>query len=119
MTINAYIFSWNMYGIEAIVPITQYEEYDHLKTIAKLKGEDIGDNPLKQILFGLKIRARYNTHRNYEIYAIECEPNITEESLWEMWDKNPQGMANLAREKGINLLDEKYQPVDTRKVLIS
>jgi len=56
MTTNAYLFMWNQYGIEAIVPITQYEEQDKFDTWNILKGDKPGKNPLDDILMSMQLR---------------------------------------------------------------
>jgi hypothetical protein len=101
MTTNAYLFMWTQYGIEAIVPITQYEEQDKLDTWNILRGQPTGKNPLDDILSSMQLRARFNPGRHYEIYAMDCEEGITEEQLFELWDSNPQYAADLTREKGV------------------
>lgn len=106
MTINAYIFMWDQYGIEAIVPITQYENQQQLDVIATLKEEPVGSNPLNNIVQYMKLRATFNPERRYEIYAIDCSEDITEESLLESWEINPQMMADIVRERGVSLFGE-------------
>lgn len=107
MTTNAFIFSWNMYGIESIIPITQYEEFDALQTWEVLNGKKAETNPLNQILTALTLRARFNTHRHYEIYAIDCEEDIDEEYWQERWDSKPQECAELIRSRGIKIFSDR------------
>lgn len=106
MTQNAFIFMWDQYGIEAIVPITQYEDQKMLDVMAVLKDEPVGRNALDDIINYMKLRARCNNERRYEIYAIDCDEGITLESLHESWEINPQMMADIIREKGVSLYDE-------------
>lgn len=103
MTTNAYIFSWNMYGIESIVPVTQYENWDKTQTWRILKGEEIQKNPMGDILAMLQMRARFNSHRAYEIYAIDCDESLTEEYWMEQWENYPQETADLIRKKGVHI----------------
>lgn len=103
MTTNAYLFMWNQYGIEAIVPITQYEDQDKFDMWKILKGEPTGKNPLDDIFMSMEMRARFNPARDYEIYAMDCEEGITQEQLFEFWDNTPQAAADLTREKGVCL----------------
>lgn len=116
MTTNAYLFMWNSYGIEAIVPITQYEDQSKFDMWKILKGEKIGKNPLDGILTSMQMRARFNPARSYEIYAMDCEEGITEEDLFAFWDTSPQAAADLTREKGVCLFSDRNKE---RKVKIT
>ena len=81
MTTNAYLFMWNCYGIEAIVPITQYEDQQKLDIWNILQEKPVGKSPLDDILMSMEMRARFNPMRDYEIYAMDCSEGITEEDL--------------------------------------
>lgn len=108
MTTNAYLFMWNSYGIEAIVPITQYEDQDKIDMWKILKEEPTGKNPLDDILGQMTMRARFNVERSYEIYAMDCEEGITQEDLLNFWDNSPQAAADLTREKGVCLFSNRH-----------
>jgi hypothetical protein len=107
VTTNAYLFMWNSHGIESIVPITQYEDQHKLDIWNILQEKPTGKNPLNDILMSMKMRARFNTVRNYEIYAMDCEEGITQEDLFDFWDNNPQAAADLTREKGVKILSDR------------
>ena len=116
MTTNAYLFMWNCHGIEAIVPITQYEDQMKLDTWTILKGEPIGKNPLDDLIGQMEMRARFNPMRDYEIYAMDCEEGITQEQLFDFWDNSPQSAADLTREKGVCLFSNRNK---TKKIKIT
>lgn len=107
MTTNAFIFSWDMYGIESIVPITQYEHWDKNNLIRMLKEEKTERNPLDSIVRSLLIRARVNEQRHYEIYAIDCSEEMDEKFWREQWEQFPQETANIIREKGHRLFSNR------------
>jgi hypothetical protein len=107
MTTNAYLFMWNQFGIEAIVPITEYEDQSKLDMWKILKEEPTGKNPLDDILGFMLMRARFNAERSYEVYAMDCEENITREDLFDFWDSSPQAAADLTREKGVCLFSNR------------
>lgn len=115
MTKNAYIFSWDMYGIEAIVPITQYESHDKENLMRILKEQPTERNPLDSIVRSLILRATFNTQRHYEIYAVDCDPSLDEKFWREQWEENPQFTADLIRERGHKLYSNRQtkQPVIT------
>lgn len=116
MTKNAFIFSWDCHGIESIVPITQYEKWDRDNTMRILREERIVRNPLNSIIQSLLLRARYNSQRHYEIYAVDCDPSLDEAFWREQWEKCPQETAELIREKGHKLYSDR---VDASKVKIT
>jgi hypothetical protein len=109
MTTNAYIFSWDQLGIEAIIPITQYEHQDKQNLIRILSEKPTVRNPLDSIVFGLLMRARFNTHRHYEIYSIDCTEGMDEKFWREQWDNYPQETAELIRERGVKLHSDRAQ----------
>ena len=109
MTTNAFIFSWDCNGIEAIIPITEYEKWDQENLMRLLKNEKRLSNPLNTIIRTLLMRARYNSQRHYEIYAIDCDSSLDEEFWKEQWNSAPQTTADLIREKGHKLYSDRRQ----------
>ena len=110
MTTNAFIFSWDQTGIESIIPITQYEKWDEIQTMEMLKGNKHQANPIGNTIGQLKMRARFNSQRHYEIYAIDCTEELDEEFWWERWKTNPQETADLIREKGVKIFCNRAEP---------
>lgn len=103
MTVNAFLFSWCCTGIESIIPISQYEGIDQENTMRILKGEPVLENPLNRIIRSLIMRARFNSHRHYEIYAVDCDATL-DQSFWEKyWGDDPQAAADLIREQGLKI----------------
>lgn len=107
MTTNAYIFAWDNQGIESIIPITQYEHWDKQNLIRLLKEEKPVTNPLNVIIRNLLMRARVNSHRHYEIYAIDCDPSLDEDFWKQQWNEFPQSTADLIRERGHKLFSDR------------
>lgn len=115
MTTNAYIFSWDCMGIEAIVPISKYEQHDAQQLINILSDRNVVPNPLNNILGSLKMRARANYQRHYEIYAVDCTEDMTVEFWQQQWQEYPQATADLIREHGVKI----YSDRATNKPVIS
>lgn len=107
MTTNAYLFAWDQTGIESIIPITQYEEWDKENTMRILKDEPTERNPLWSVLQSLILRARYNSQRHYEIYSVDCAFPIDEAEWREIWANDPQGTADLIRERGVKIYSDR------------
>jgi hypothetical protein len=115
MTTNAFIFSWDHLGIEAIVPITQYENHDKQNLINILSEKPTERNPLDSIVRSLLLRARFNPQRCYEIYAVDCDASLDEAYWRKQWEENPQFTADLIRERGHKL----YSDRATKKAVIT
>lgn len=116
MTTNAFIFSWDILGIEAIIPITEYEHWDKNNLIKILKEEPVLPNPLNGIVRSLLLRARYNAQRHYEIYAIDCDTSLDQVYWKEQWEKYPQETADLIRARGHKLFSNR---LDKQKQVIT
>jgi len=102
-TTNAFIFSWDMYGIESIIPISQYEQLDKENLMRILKEEPVQRNPIDGIVRNLMLRAQVNVQRHYEIYAVDCDSSLDEAFWRKEWEENPQSTADLIRERGHKL----------------
>jgi hypothetical protein len=54
-------------------------------------------------IFKCCLRARFNPHRKLEVWLYSCEEEYTESKMIEMWNLNPEGMAELVRGRGTYL----------------
>ena len=115
MTTNAYIFAWDQTGIDSIVPIGQYEEWDKNNTWNVLNDQPVKRNPLNSILQSLILRAKYNSQRHYEIYSVDCAFPMDEAEWREIWANDPQGTADLIRERGYQIYSDREDR--TRQVI--
>ena len=104
MTDNSTLFvlSWDQLGLEAVVNVTDIEKEILWNTLQDKKGT----NKLGQTITHLMMRARYNPQRHYEIYSITVE-GITEEDIREMFENDPQGSAELVRERGNKIFSDR------------
>lgn len=124
MSDNIFILSWDCYGLEACVDVT--EHIDQGNNFEKEKIFDLIKDPdarphnkhvaeVNRIYFQLSMRARFNPQRNYEIYSVHTTADITAKDLKCMFEDNPQGTAELIRERGTKL----YSDRQTSKRVIS
>lgn len=102
MTNNAFLFMWCNEGLESIIPITEYEHEAVLNAIR------IGSTvtKLNEIIWSMQLRARFNSQRQYEIYAMECDDELSEDDLRQCFDDDPQGIVDVIRERGLKLYSD-------------
>jgi hypothetical protein len=72
-------------------------------------------NEISKFLHYLQMRARFNPQRNYEIYMVHTVEGVDEQDLKELFERNPQGSADLVRVQGVKL----YSDRETTKRVIS
>ena len=102
---SKFLCVWDCYGIEAVADITQFEFEDDERLLEMIK---TGEESKMVSKFGTLIsrfllRARFNSHRNYEIYAIESNDDIKDTDIVQMFRLDPQGSAELIRERGVKI----------------
>lgn len=107
MTTNAYLVYWCSEGLESVVPITEYEQVDVENTFRILNNQEPVRNPIYSIIQMMILRGRTNNQRHYELYAIDCEKNITKEDLEVMFEYDPQSAANLIRNRGLKIFSDR------------
>ena len=112
MTTNAYLISWDMTGLEAVVPITKYEQVEKDNVFRILNDEPTVRNPVNSIMQAMLLRARVNHQRHYEIYSIDCVKGITDSDIRQMFERSPQTAADLIRERGIEIFSKRMRPGD-------
>lgn len=113
---NAYLVFWCSEGLESVVPIGHYEQIDIDNTFRILNNEDTILNPVNTILHSMLLRARYNSQRHYELYAITADDGITQQDIEIMFENDPQESANLIRRIGHKMYSDR---ANSKKVLIT
>ena len=114
---HQFLVMWDCNGLECVA---DYTEYSQKKVWQELQGAKPGDTDFRPVaLFPniehLKLRARYNSQRNYEIYAITAVDGITEQDIRDMFEANPQGAADTIRRLGQVLYSDRM--VTERKIV--
>lgn len=117
---SKFIISWCNEGLEGIVPIDQYDRWFEQKVFCILQGtaKDDERNPMNGILQSMVLRARYNSQRRYEIYAIEATDGIDEQDIREMFENAPQVAADTIRRIGVKIYSDRLTNEDIRKIVI-
>ena len=98
---RAFAVMWDCNGLESIGEIVD----PAMKTWAIL-----GNKPVPRENFNLehwKLRARFNSQRHYEIYAIGVDGSITKEDLVAMFKQDSQYAADLIRARGEKLYSDR------------
>jgi hypothetical protein len=109
---NLFLVSWDCQGLEAVINITDYEKET---TWATLKNEDPPVR-LGSMVNHLMLRARANSQRHYEIYTMNVEEGISDEDIRGMFESDPQGSADLIRDRGNKIYSDRENLVD-RKIV--
>lgn len=95
-----FLLSWCNEGFECIQDITDQhpDNWSKLQVMEALKGNTPPPNPLNTQLNHMNLRARMNSHRDYEIYVQHADDSISEQDLVEWSTRDPQGLADWVRE---------------------
>jgi len=109
---NLFLVSWDCQGLEAVINVTDYEKET---TWATLKNEDPPVR-LGSMVNHLMLRARANSQRHYEIYTMNVEEGISDEDIRGMFESDPQGSADLIRDRGNKIYSDRENLVD-RKII--
>lgn len=99
---NTFLLSWDVNGIEAIIDISKYERETTWAVLQNKPGPGLGS-----ILNAIILRARYNSQRHYEIYTINVEEGISEDDIRTMFESDPQGSADLVRDRGRKIYSDR------------
>ena len=98
---------WDCLGLEYSCNLT---EYDKDLMWSALKGE----KPKVRIpgLDILILRARANPQRNYEIYTVQVEADVSLKDIREMFKDSPQDIVDLVRARGHKLYSDRLYTED-------
>jgi hypothetical protein len=115
MSNRAFLLSWDCTGLEGVVEV----DYDALdleqqNKVASILSDPDGRDPssplansISRTLSIMKLRARANNHRHYEIYLVPVTDDITENDIRQMFEDTPQDAADLMRERGNQLYSDR------------
>ena len=93
---HTFIIMWDSNGLEYIADITADEQRVMWE---KLQGRDAPRHAIANP-FHLRLRAQANPQRNYEIYFMGADEDITAEDIREAFEANPQNMVDTIRDRG-------------------
>ena len=96
---DIWILVWDDYGLESVINLS---EIDRKNIEAVLSDEKFNVN-LDKVLGYLKLRARFNSHRNYELWALKISVAITIDQLQEAFDSDRVSFIEMIRSKGVKV----------------
>lgn len=97
---------WDCHGLEAVGEIID----PAMKTWAVLANKPVPREDFNVMHW--QLRARTNTQRCYEIYAIGVDSGITQEDIVEMFRADPQYAADLIRSRGEKIYSDRRSQKD-------
>ena len=107
---HQFVVMWDNTGLEFVGDWTDFNQDSMWSTLQGKKSDRTFVN-----LMHLELRARYNTHRHYEIYLINAAEGIRADDIRDMFAADPQTAADIIREKGHRYYSDR---VDTNQVKI-
>ncbi len=108
---NKFLAVWDMEGLETLYNLTEWEK--RVKTWEKeniwrvLKEEKKTLPPQAPNLQLILLRARVNSHRQYEVYIFEAD-GMTKEDVAQTFEEEPQFMADFIRKNGSKIFSDYY-----------
>ena len=118
--VRFFLVSWDQLGVEYLEDITKYHpnEWAKQNLLQSIKdGTKLPPNPLSERVTHLTLRARFNSHRHYEIYVFSATEGIEFDDIKKWSDDDPQGFANFVRANhALKLFDQRAKP-DQYKII--
>lgn len=93
---NLFLISWDCEGVETVLNISDFDKQRVWATLSN-QSQPVG---LRHMVSHVIMRARANPQRHYEVYTMDVQEGITEADVREMFDTDPQGSADLVRDRG-------------------
>jgi hypothetical protein len=91
--------SWDREGFECLQDITGLhpDNYDKAQLMDALRGNGIQKNPLYHQISMMKLRARFNSQRSYEIYVLATEDSVGFKEVEDWMIADPQSLVDWIR----------------------
>jgi hypothetical protein len=123
---NLFLVVWDMLGLETVIDLTAIEQRNQVveqerlvKILSDPDGRDpgnSGERNLGSIVNAILLRARMNSQRSYEVYTVQTVDGITEQDIQDMFENDPQGSADLIRDRGVKIYSDRL-PKNTRVIV--
>lgn len=106
-TSNTFVLSWDQLGLDGVINATEYEQRAMMSI---LKDDETPPKSAASVVNAMLLRARFNSQRHYEIYAIDVTDSISEDDIRSMFEDDPQSAADLIRVRGRCLHSDRQIP---------
>jgi len=107
---NVFLAYWCSEGFEHIQDITRYETWEQEQLMNLLRDVPIKSNPLNEMINSMKLRARFNEQRNYELYVFQVSKELEFEDVKSMSEHSPQALVDWIRKNGLCLHSDRRHP---------
>jgi hypothetical protein len=124
--VNKFLLSWDCYGLEACVDITEdvgrgndFEKESLFQRIANPEEEPHNEHVMKlnKMIHMMQLRARFNPQRNYEIYMLNAKKGVSKADIEQWFQDSPQAAVDRVREIGIRLLSHRDTQPERRVIV--
>lgn len=102
---------WDCNGLEAAVNVSDIRKQ---KMWATLRGKDASKLPVEPNLMLWRLRAQANMQRNYEIYLIETDNDVSVDDIVYAFEQSPQQMADTVRQIGHKFYSDRKRDEEVR-----
>lgn len=104
--------SWDREGFECLQDITSMhpDQFEKTQLIEALKGNTPQTNPLFHQVSMMKLRARFNSQRCYEIYVFTTEDSIEFKDVEDWMIADPQSLVDWIRVNHYAKVYSDYEP---------
>lgn len=96
-----YLAMWDMYGLECLIDTGELHKQYMWSVLTETPKPDV---PNLQMLI---LRAKMNSQRCYEIYSFNANDDLSEESIKQAFEINPQGMVDFIRTNGKKIFSDR------------
>jgi hypothetical protein len=121
-----FLLSWDCYGLEACVDITEdvergneFEKESLFERIKNPEEEPHNEyvSKLSRMVHVMSMRARFNPQRNYEIYMLNATAGVSKEDIEQWFEDSPQTAVDRVREIGTQLLSHRETQPEKRVIV--
>lgn len=111
--------AWDQEGFECLQDVTHFhpDQFDKAQLMEVLKGAEVQKNPLGRQIEMMKLRARVNAQRTYEIYLFTTLDDIDFKDIEDWMIGDPQSLVNWVRKNHAVKIYSDYNPNKRRAIV--
>lgn len=100
MSNTLFLAMWDIYGLETLINVSELEKKTSWAILQDEKAPGLN-------LEYMKLRARYNAQRHYEIYTFNASEELDKETIETLFKENPQFIVDWIRVNGKKLYSDR------------